>query len=249
MSSAPAARSFAPVLHSEWLKIRTLRSLLGALLALFAATTAFSAIAGVSETSDPEFDPLFMALSGVAPGQIAAVSFGAMAVSSEFHGGGLRLTLAAVPRRGRWFAAKLVSIAVPTLVVGLVTAFAALLVARAGLGDAASGLTTGEQARGVVGCGIYLTLMALFAAGVTALLRSGVGALSLIIPFILVVSFVIGDAAGAGIADFLPDRAGQAVLYETSDRTLGPWAGLGVTALWTALALAAGAWSVRRRDA
>src|SRR3954453_17056654 len=71
---------FAPVLRSEWLKIRTLRSLLGPLLALFAATTAFSAIAGVSETSDPEFDPLFMALSGVAPGQIGAISFGAGAV-------------------------------------------------------------------------------------------------------------------------------------------------------------------------
>ena len=239
---------FAPVLHSEWLKIRTLRSLLGALLALFAATTAFSAIAGVSETSDPEFDPLFMALSGVAPGQIAAISFGAMAVSSEFHGGGLRLTLAAVPRRGRWFAAKLVAIAVPTLIVGLGTAFAALLVARAGLGDAASGLSPGEQVRGVVGCALYLTLMALFAAGITALLRSGVGALSLIIPFILVVSFVIGDAAGTAV-DFLPDRAGQSVLYESPDGTLGPWTGLGVTALWTAAAVAAGAWSIRRRDA
>ncbi|WP_328745411.1 ABC transporter permease [Streptomyces sp. NBC_00285] len=249
MSSPPTAHSLAPVLHSEWLKIRTLRSLLGTLLALFAATTAFSALAGVSETSDPEFDPLFMALSGVAPGQIAAISFGAMAVSSEFHGGGLRLTLAAVPGRGRWFAAKLLAIALPTLAVGLVTAFAALVVARAGLGAAANGLSTAEQARGVVGCAIYLTLMALFAAGIAALLRSGVGALSLIIPFVLIVSFVIGDAAGGGIADLLPDRAGQTVLYEHPDRTLGPWAGLGVTALWTAAAVAAGAWRVRRRDA
>ena len=97
---------FAPVLNSEWLKIRTVRSLPGALLALFAATTAFSAIAGVSDTSDPEFDPLFMALSGVAPGQIAAISFGAMAVSAEYHNGALRISLSAVPQRGRWFAAK-----------------------------------------------------------------------------------------------------------------------------------------------
>ncbi|MDN3027722.1 ABC transporter permease [Streptomyces sp. S.PB5] len=237
-----------PVLHSEWLKIRTLRSLLGALLALFGATTAFSALAGVSETSDPEFDPLFTALSGVTPGQIAAIAFGAMAVSSEFHGGGLRVSLAAVPQRGRWFAAKAAAIAVPTLAVGLVTAFAALLVAKAGLGEAASGLTVAEQARGVVGCGIYLTLMALLAAGLAALLRSGVGALSLLIPFILVVSFVIGDVAG-GATDFMPDRAGQIVLYETHDGPLGPWSGLGVTALWTAAALLAGAWSVRRRDA
>ncbi|MEU5892556.1 ABC transporter permease [Streptomyces sp. NPDC047461] len=240
--------SYAPVLHAEWLKIRTLRSLLGALAALFAATTAFSALAGVSETSDPDFDPLFTALSGVAPGQIAAISFGAMAVSAEFHGGALRLSLAAVPRRGRWYAAKLTAIAVPTLVVGQLTALAALLVAKAGLGDAANGLTAGEQARGVVGCGLYLMLMALLAAGLTAVLRSGVGALSLLIPFVLVVSFVIGDAVG-GATDFLPDRAGQVVLYESYDGRLGPWAGLGVTALWTAAVLVAGAWSVRHRDA
>ncbi|MEH0421658.1 ABC transporter permease [Streptomyces sp. B21-083] len=239
---------FAPVLRSEWLKIRTLRPLCGALLAVFAVSTAFSALAGVSSTSDPEFDPLFTALSGVGPGQIAAIAFGATAVSSEFHGGGLRLSLAAVPQRGRWFAAKIAAIGVPALLMGLVTGSASLVAARAGLGDAANGLTLGEQARGVVGCGIYLTLMALLAAGLTALLRSGVATLSILIPFILIISFVIGDVAG-GLTDFLPDRAGQVILYETSDSTLGPWTGLAVTALWTATALLAGAWSIRRRDA
>lgn len=239
---------FAPALHSEWIKIRTLRSLVGALLAVFAATTAFSALAGVSDTSDPGFDPLFMALSGIIPGQIAAVSFGATAVASEFHGGALRLTLAATPHRGRWFAAKATAIAVPALVVGLATTLAALLAARAGLGEAASGLTVGEQVRGVVGGAVYLMLMALLAAGLAALLRSGMATLSLLIPFILVVAFVIGDATGT-VADFLPDKAGQVVLYETYDGTLGPWTGLSVTALWAALALVAGGWSVRRRDA
>ncbi|GGL87617.1 ABC transporter [Streptomyces fumigatiscleroticus] len=239
---------FAPVLHSEWIKIRTLRSLLGTLLALSAVTTAFSALAGVSDTSEPEFDPLYTAFSGIIPGQIAAVSFGAMAVSSEFHGGGLRLSLAAVPQRGRWFAAKLTAVTVPTVAVALVTASAALLAARAGLGSAADGLGTGEQVRGVVGCAVYLTLMALFAAGLTALLRSGVATLSVLIPFILVVSFVIGDATG-GATDFLPDKAGQVVLYHRHDGALGPWTGLAVTALWTAAALLAGAWRLRRRDA
>ncbi|MGW2821281.1 ABC transporter permease [Streptomyces sp. NPDC001443] len=239
---------FVPVLHSEWLKIRTLRSLLGTLFALFAATTAFSAIAHVPDAPDPDFDPLFMALSGVTPGQIAAISFGATAVSSEFHGGALRLSLAAVPHRGRWFAAKATAVALPVLVVGLVTALAALLAARARLGDAGNALTTGEQVRGVVGCGVYLTLMALLAVGLTALLRSGVGALSLLIPFILVVSFVIGETAG-GVTDFLPDHAGQVALHRTWDGSLGPWTGLAVTALWAAAALLAGAWRLCRRDA
>ncbi|MFE7444786.1 ABC transporter permease [Streptomyces chartreusis] len=240
--------AFTPVLHAEWLKIRTLRSLPGALLALFAVTTAFAAPAGADGSSDPDFDPLFSSFFGVLPGQIAAVSFGAMAVSSEYHGGALRLTLAAVPRRGRWFAAKMTAIAMPALLVGLVTALAALAVARAGLGSAANGLTTAQQVRGVVGCGVYLMLMALFAAGLTAVLRSGVATLSVLIPFILVVSFVVGDAVGT-VADYLPDKAGQIVLHQTYEGTLGPWSGLAVTALWTAAALLAGVWSVRRRDA
>ncbi|MEV5910762.1 ABC transporter permease [Streptomyces chartreusis] len=240
--------AFTPVLHAEWLKIRTLRSLPGALLALFAVTTAFAAPAGAEGSSAPDFDPLFSSFSGVLPGQIAAVSFGAMAVSSEYHGGGLRLTLAAVPQRGRWFAAKMTAIAVPALLVGLVTALAALAVARAGLGSAANGLTTAQQVRGVLGCGVYLMLMALFAAGLTAVLRSGVATLSVLIPFILVVSFVVGDTVGT-VADHLPDKAGQIVLHQTYEGTLGPWSGLAVTALWTAAALLAGGWSVRRRDA
>lgn len=239
---------FVPALNAEWLKIRTVRSLPGALLALFAVTTAFSALAGVSDTSDRDFDPLFMALSGVTLGQIAAISFGAMAVSAEYHNGALRLSLAAVPRRGRWFAAKVTAIAVPVLVGGLLTSTAALLVARAGLGSAARGLTPAEQIRGVVGCGIYLTLMALLAAGLATLLRSGVATLSALIPFILVVSFVIGDAAGT-VADFLPDHAGQVILHQTHEGTLGPWSGLAVTGLWAVVALLAGAWSLCHRDA
>ena len=91
-----------------------------------------------------------------------------------------------------------------------------------------------------------LFAVVVFAAGLATLLRSGVATLSVLIPFILVVSFVIGDAAGT-VVEFMPDRAGQVVLYETHDGTLGPWSGLAVTALWTAAALAAGAWSLRRR--
>ncbi|MET8111028.1 ABC transporter permease [Streptomyces prasinus] len=239
---------FAPVLHAEWLKIRTLRPLSGALVALFVTGTAFSALGGASSTSEPEFDPLFATQFGVFLGQIAAISFGAMAVSAEFRNGALRLSLAAVPQRGHWFAAKMTAIALPALAVGLLTALASLFAARVSLGPAADGLTTGEQARAVVGCGVYLMLMALFAAGLATLLRSGVTTLSLLIPFILIVSFVIGDAAGTAV-EFMPDRAGQVILQQAYDGPLGPWSGLGVTALWAATALLAGAWRLRRRDA
>ncbi|TPQ18459.1 ABC transporter permease subunit [Streptomyces sporangiiformans] len=238
---------FAPVLHSEWIKIRTLRSLVAGLCAILVVTAAFSALAAL-DTDGTDFDPLFSALFGVSFGQTAAIAFGALAVSSEFQGGALRVSLAAVPHRGRWYAAKATVVGVAVLGVGLLTGCVSLAVGKAVLGDKGSGLSWGEGLRGAVGCGIYLALMALFAAGLTALLRSGVATLSILVPFLLLVSFVIGDLSGS-VADFLPDKAGQVVLHETSEGALGPWTGLAVTACWTAAALLAGAWSVRRRDA
>ncbi|MEW2395538.1 ABC transporter permease subunit [Streptomyces sp. NPDC046862] len=239
--------AFAPVLHSEWIKIRTLRSMLWALGAMVLATAAFSALAAL-DAEGADSDPLFSAFFGVSFGQVAAVAFGATAVSSEFQGGGLRVSLSAVPQRGRWFTAKAVAVGVPALAVGLLTGFVSLAVGSAVLGEKADTLTWTEQLRGAVGCGVYLALMALFAAGIAAVLRSGVATLGILIPFLILVSFVVGDVSGT-IADFLPDKAGQAVLHETSDGTLGPWSGPAVTACWTAAALLAGAWSLRRRDA
>ena len=234
---------FTPVLHAEWIKIRTLRSLVGGLAAILVATVAFSALA--SADAD-DTDPLFSVFFGISFGQIAATAFGTSAVSSEFRGGALRLTLAAVPDRRRWFAAKATAIALPVLATGLLTGLVTMLVGKSVLG--ASGPTWTEGLRGAVGCGLQLTLMALFAAGLTAVLRSGVATLSVLIPFLLIVSFVIGDMS-SGVADLLPDRAGQVALHSTHDGILGPWTGLAVAALWAAAALSAGAWSVRRRDA
>lgn len=240
--------TFVPVLHAEWIKIRTLRSLLTSLAAILAATAAFSALASLDPGEGTDFDPLFSAFFGVSFGQIAAVAFGTTAVAAEFHGGALRVTLAAVPRRGRWFAAKATVVALPTLAVGLVTGLVTAVVGRAVLGDRAADVTVGQELRAAVGCGIYLMLMALLAAGLTALLRSGVATLSILVPFLLLVSFVIGDVSG-GLAGLLPDRAGQTVLHQSPDGQLGPWTGLAVAAVWAAAALAGGAWRVVRRDA
>ncbi|MEV2211872.1 ABC transporter permease [Streptomyces sp. NPDC050997] len=238
--------AFVPVLHSEWIKIRTLRSLVATLCAVLLATTSFSAL-GALDAGGEDFDPMFSTFFGFNFGQMAAIAFGTTVVSSDFQGGALRAAFTAVPRRGRWFAAKAVAIAVPSLAVGLLTGAASLAVGKAVLGADARGMSWGDGMRGVVGCGVYLTLMALFAAGLTAVTRSGVATLSILLPFLLIVSFVVGDMSG-NVADYLPDRAGQVVFHQTWDGSLGPWTGLAVTALWAAAALLAGAWSVLRRD-
>ncbi|MFF9512346.1 ABC transporter permease [Streptomyces sp. NPDC014724] len=244
--------STTAVLRSEWIKIRSVRSVTGSLIAVLLATLAMTvlalSIAGRTEAEKADADLIFNAFSALNFGQIAAISFGATAISSEYLNGALRISLAAVPRRNVFYAAKMALVGTSALVVGLVTSFGAFLVGQMFMGEYAIDLGEPGALRAAFGGGIYLTLMALFAAGLAVLMRSAVAVLSLLIPFVLIVSFVVGDVSG-GVAQYLPDRAGQLVLHQNAMGGLGPWSGLAVTAAWAAAALLAGWWAIRRRDA
>ncbi|MFI0239240.1 ABC transporter permease [Streptomyces sp. NPDC016845] len=243
--------SVATVMHSEWIKIRSLRGVLGSLLAVLVVTVAVTvlvfATVGRAEADNGD-DPLLGAFYALNFGQIAALAFGATALSSEYLNGALRVSLAAVPDRTLFYGAKTAVVGACALVVGTATTFGAFLAGQAFMGPDALRLDDPGALRACLGGGVYLALMALFAAGLTAVLRSAVAVLSILVPFLLIVSFVVGDVAGAA-ADFLPDRAGQQVLRQDAVGSLGPWTGLVVTALWAAAAQLAGWWAVRRRDA
>ncbi|GAA4929063.1 ABC transporter permease [Streptomyces coeruleoprunus] len=241
------------VLHAEWLKIRTLRSAVCALLAVPVATAGMTILVNAltssgdgADTASP--DRLFTAFFGISFGQIAAMAFGTLAFSTEFHNGALRTSLSAVPDRTRFYAAKTAVVAASVLLIGLVTGFATFLGGQAVVDGDRMDLADPGALRACLGAGIYLSLVALLAAGFTALLRSGTAVLSLLIPFVLIVSFVIGDVSG-GAAGYLPDKAGQQVLRQDTTGGLEPWTGLAVAAAWAGAALLAGWWSTRRRDA
>lgn len=244
--------STTAVLHSEWIKVRSVRSVSGSLIAVFAATLLVTLLVfptlGQAEADKPDNDSLFFAFYALNFGQIAAISFGATAMSSEFLNGALRISLSAVPNRDLFYAAKMSVIGCLAVGTGLITSLGTFVVGQAFMGEYAVGLGESGALRAVVGGGIYLALMTLAAAGLTALLRSAVAVLSLLVPFVLIVSFVVGDVAG-GAAQYLPDRAGQLILHQTTEGSLGPWTGLAVTGAWAGLALLAGWWAVRTRDA
>ncbi|MEU1436763.1 ABC transporter permease [Streptomyces sp. NPDC005786] len=240
------------ILRSEWIKIRSVRSVIGSLAAVFLATMAVTVLSfatvGQEEADQADADLVFGAFYALNFGQIAAISFGVTAISSEYVNGALRTSLAAVPRRTLFYTVKMALIGGTALVAGLVTSFSSFLVGQSFMGDYAIGLGEPGALRAAAGSGIYLALMTLFAAGLTVLFRSAVAVLSLLIPFILIVSFVVGDVAG-GAADYLPDRAGQLVLHQHPEGSIGPWTGLAVTAAWAGASLLAGWWALRRRDA
>ncbi|TLQ47242.1 ABC transporter permease [Streptomyces marianii] len=240
------------VIHSEWIKIRSLRSSAGSLVAVFGVTVALAVLVsttvGQAEAHNTGHDPVFGSFYAVNFGQIAAISFGATAVSSEYHGGALRISLSAVPDRKRFYAAKMTVVGALALSVGILTTFTTFLCVQLFMGRYAIGLDEPGALRATIGGGVYLALLALLAAGATALLRSGTATLSILIPFVLIASFVVGDTMGS-VADYLPDRAGQLVLHQHPDGSIGPWTGLMVTAAWAASAMFAGRWATLRRDA
>ncbi|MFI8322778.1 ABC transporter permease [Streptomyces sp. NPDC085529] len=245
-----AAVTVRTALSSEWIKIRSVRASFGSLIAVVGVALGLSALIfpligqAEAENGDDVLFGIFYPMNFV---QIAAISFGATAASSEFLNGALRNSLAAVPNRTLLYGAKTAVAAAVSLVAGLAAGFGIFLTANAFLGKYALGLGDPGALRACVGAGVYLALMALFSLGLTFLLRSAVAVLSIMIPFILIVSFVVGGVS-EGAAMWLPDHAGQQILHQNPTGPLGPWTGLGVMALWTAAALAAGWWSLRRRD-
>ncbi|MGW0390057.1 ABC transporter permease [Streptomyces sp. NPDC003042] len=247
-----AALPTVPVLYSEWIKIRSARSVLGSLIAVFVATagvTALTAAAiGTAEPGALGDDRLLGAFYGVNFGQIAAIAFGATAFAGEFRNGALRVSLTAVPNRTRLYLSKAAVVAGLAFVVGQITGLVTFVAGQAFMGQYALALGDPGVPRAVFGSGVYLTLIALLSAGLTALVRSGTLVMSLLIPFVLIVPFVVGQVAG-GAGQFMPDRAGQMVMRLEAQGSLGPWTGLAVAALWALVALAAGWFAVRRRDA
>ncbi|MEU9416502.1 ABC transporter permease [Streptomyces sp. NPDC048272] len=247
-----AALPNLPVLHSEWIKIRSSRAAIGSLTAVFLATTGITALTaaaiGTAEEGAMGDDRLLGAFYGVNFGQIAAIAFGATAFAGEFRNGALRVSLTAVPNRTRLFLSKVAVIAGLAFLIGQITGTVTFVAGQAFMGSYALGLGDPGVPRAVFGSGVYLMLIALLAAGLTALTRSATFVMSLLIPSLLILPFVVGQVAG-GAGQFMPDRAGQMVLRAVSDGSLGPWTGLGVCGLWSLTALAGGWIALSRRAA
>ncbi|GLF96819.1 ABC transporter permease [Streptomyces yaizuensis] len=241
--------SFTAVLHSEWIKVTSVRAVLGTLLAVPAVSLAVTVLVLATTGASDAYgdDPVHRAFYAIGFAQIAAVAFGTSAVAAEYAAGALRISLAAVPRRGVFYAAKTAVVAGAALGVGLLTSFASFFAGQAFLGEDAIGLGTPGALRACVGAGIHLALMSALAAGLTCVLRRAALVLGLLIPAFLILPFVISDVAGSAVR-YLPDRAGQQILHQDPAGGPGAWTGLTVTALWAAAALLAGWAAVRRRD-
>ena len=245
-------------LRAEWLKATTIWSprlcLAAFVVAVAGVGTAAVAAVGVAQAHQdgPRFDPSVLAFYGLNFGHVAVIVFAVLITSGEYTRRTIHASLAAVPRRGVFLAAKLTVGTGLVLPTAAVTALLSLMATQAFMGRYAVSLETPGMVRATIAAALYPTLLAVVCMGVGVVLRDQTAALSLLVPFFFLVSPVLELIPGLRRAAlFLPDRAGQVAirLHGRPTDVFGPVVGLVILAAWAAAAVL-GAWLLlHRRDA
>ena len=216
-------------------------------------------------------------------GQLIIAVLGALTITSEYSTGMVRTSLTAMPRRGTVYAGKVIVFTAVTLVISLVTSFISFFLGQAllsGSGVSASlfhsitvpagsvghgsavrfagsvPITSGAVLTAVIGSALFVTVVALIAFGLGAIIRHTAGSITCAIGLMFVVPIIVQVLPASwrdDIMRFFPDAAGRAVsvtVGQGSDAHLwSTWPQFGVTALYAVVLLAIGAYLFRKRDA
>ncbi|MCW2947198.1 MAG: transporter permease [Actinoallomurus sp.] len=252
------------VLHSEWIKLRTLRStfftLLAAVIAMIGMGLLFSYVfesqwATMEPQRKADFSAITLPLRGYFLAQLALGVLGVLVISGEYSTGMIRATLSAVPKRLPVLWAKAAVFGAVTLVLMLVTSFVTFFGSQAVLSSRhlQTTLSAPGAVRIVAGTALYLTVVGLLGVALGALIRNTAGAIATVFGLLLVLP-VLGEVLPSSwskhITPYLPSNAGQALLNVRPDPGgMGPWTGFGLFCVYAVVALAAAAYVLRRRDA
>jgi len=255
------------LLRSEWTKLVTVRSTLWSLMLLVVITPGLTALftwandhnwsqADPSERANIVADPTSLILgTGFLFGQLTICVLGVLVMAGEYSTGSIRSSLLAVPKRTPMLAAKCAIFAVVVFVFGELVAFPSFLIGAKILHNHAP-VSLGDPGvlRAVIGGGLYLAVLGLFALAIGALVRHTAGAITGVIAFVLVLAplaQLLPGSLGKHVHAYLPSEAGSLIgqAHQAKDDLLSPWQGFGVFCLWTVVLLGLAAWLLNRRDA
>jgi ABC-type transport system involved in multi-copper enzyme maturation permease subunit len=258
---------FAALLLSEWTKIRSLRSTVWSLVLLVVMNIGFTALftaltmsqwskSDASEHARLVGDPTSAILaSGLELSQLAICVLGVLVIASEYSSGTIRVSLLAVPRRTPMLAAKALVFGALVFVVGVVAAFPSFYLGAAIMhGHAPVSLSDPGVLRAVIGAGLYLSVLGVFAIAIGSIVRHTAGGITGIIAFVLVLvplAQLLPGTTGKYVFAYLPSSAGTLITFprQGADQLLSPWQGFGVFSAWTAVLLIAAGYLLKRRDA
>ena len=244
---------FAQALHSEWTKLRSLRSAMWTLTAMAGCILGTAVFVGATRSLQPDDTILGGSLTGAGMGLIVGASFGVLMMSREYAAGTIRTTFTACPRRLTVLAAKATLTALVMFVVALGACFLANQIGTVML--AGDGYAPGAPWPALVGVAGCFSVTGLLGLAVGTVLRHSAGAITIMIAAVLAPSLfgtLLGDwqrwVTGAS------PLAALEKLSQTSDAapdvvgSLGAWPSLGLVCGYAAVALAGAAALLRTRD-
>ena len=267
----PDGVSFAGVLRSEFIKITSLRSTAGLLLAIVVFGVGVSMAlgltlqdAGLPVAGSPAFMLDQVTIGTVLFGQLIAGILGVLLITGEYSSGTIQPTLIAVPSRLPVLPAK--------AVVLFSTSTAAALIALVGSWAvtypmfAVFGLEIGLEAPGVVlalvGGAVYIGLSAFLGLGSGAMLRSVAAGIVTVISVILLLPIVLSVLPASQLVRnfhlLTMSKAGDAMtsvadtgglFVDLTHGYISTGAGWMIAVVWASAFLVIGAVLFRRRDA
>jgi ABC-2 type transport system permease protein len=257
-------------LRSEWTKLRTVRSTTWSLVATIVAVVGIGALAtavtaahwrsaGIQDRVG--YDPTARSLAGLFLGQIVIGVLGVLAMSAEYSTGTIRATLAAIPNRPLVLACKATVFAVVTLVASEILTFGAFFLGQALLKGSTPYATINQPGvlRAVLGAGLVLTVLGLFALGLATIIRHTAGAIATYVGALLVLPLILQAFPTSfqhAVIRYMPLVIGErmtAVRHNINAfggaSLLSPWVGFAVLGAYAAAALIIGGILMHRRDA
>lgn len=263
MRAEPRSYSLWDVIVSETIKLRTVRSTLWAFavfvvlsIGLGALASALSSARWATMTPADQllFDPARESLIGVFFGQFAIGVLGVLVVTAEYSTGTIRASLAAVPKTSYLVVAKTLVFGAFSLLGGECVAFVSFFVGQALLRLPAPHATfaTPGALRAVVGDGVYLALLALFAVGIGTAIRHTAAAISVYVSVLLVAPVVVAllpSSIANTVTGYLPATIGTEIVsrYPVPD-AFSLWVGLSLLAGYALGAVLLGGVLISRRD-
>ncbi|GAB3164619.1 ABC transporter permease [Myceligenerans halotolerans] len=230
--------TFARLLHSEWIKLWSLRStwwtlgstvviiigiaMIIAIVAQFLAGQAADAGGEGQELAGQLFPASSVITAGYDFGALVVAVLGSMLMTGEYSTGMIRSTFTAAPGRLGAYIAKATVLAAVTSVLVAVGFGLAWLTTYPILEP--HGITIdwsdADQVRPLYGAVLYMVLVALFAIGIGTLIRHTAGAIFTVvalflvipIPFAVATAFPGAPQWAIEVNQFLPSIAGSAII-------------------------------------
>jgi ABC-2 type transport system permease protein len=260
----PGRYGITGLLWSEWTKLRTVRSTMWTLGILIVLGIGISALASaetaahwsrMSPSAIATFDATQTSLIGLYFAQFVIGILGVLVVSAEYSTGTIRATLSAAPRRPLVLGAKAAVFGGVALVVAETVSFVAYFVGQALLSSPATHTNLGDPGalRAVVGAGLYLCVLGLFALGLATIIRHTAGAICAFVGVLLVLPIIISalpSSIGNATMKYLPGSIGNAMISQSAGaNSFAPWPGFALLCAYAAGTLVIGGMLLTRRDA